>query len=170
MSAGVPKARLLQFQAHLGDLLDRLPVPANLRARDYFAWLPPAGVLPIAGPSPRGVSATTFFRDMTVRFPRPPNFGGEDGPAFMDGARLPAMLRDATLYPPLDTSAGEALWLYRVRENRLARDRATAAAATGAAVVVFANAQLPYFGSPRLDVSRFNYANYSSAQAGPGGI
>jgi hypothetical protein len=106
-----------------------------------------------------------FFQNMTVRFPRPPNYGSEDGPVFMDGPRLPALLRDATRYPPLHTASNEALWLYRVRENRRARDTGS----NVAAILVFANAQMPYYGSPRFDVARFNYANYSSALNGPGG-
>jgi hypothetical protein len=162
------EARFAQFQAHLSDLLATMPVPANLRARDHFRWLPAAGVLPVAGPDPRGVSATTFFGDMKVRFPRLPRFAGNAGPVFMDGARLPPLLRDATRYPPVDTREGEALWLYRVRENRLARD--LAAAGAGTAVIVFASGEMPYYGSPRFDVSRWDYANYSSTQTGPAGI
>jgi hypothetical protein len=159
------EARWLQFQAHLADLLESVPIPANLQAREYFRWLPPAGLLPIVGPSPRGVTANMFFRNMTVRFPQPPRYAPDDGPVFMDGQRLGPLLREAIHYPPLHTASNEAFWLYRVRENRRARD-------TGSnvpAMLVFANAQMPYFGSPRFDVARFNYANYSSALNGPGG-
>ena len=84
----------------------------------------------------------------------------------MEGARLPALLHEATGYPPLDASGSEALCLYRVRENSYARDQGSSAAA----VMVFASSQLPYYASPRFDVSRCNYANYSSAQFCPGGI
>jgi hypothetical protein len=160
------EARFFQFQTQIGQLLEKSTFPASIKAHDYFRYLPSAGLLTLAGPGPKGVSATTFFQDLAVRYPRPPRFDSKDGPVFMEGARLKALLRDALSYPAIDASGKEAVWLYRLRENRAA---IAAEAGLRQTVIAFAHGQMPYYGSPRFDAAYFDYGNYSSVLLGPGG-
>lgn len=160
------EARFFQFQNHMDQLLEELAFPTNIKASGYFRYLPSAGFLIIAGPSPKGISATTFFQDLTVRYPRVPRFDSKDGPIFMEGSRLKALLRDALSYPAIDVSSKEVIWLYRVRENRVAIPTKASFRQT---VIAFVHGQMPYYGSPRFDAAYFDSSNYSSVLLGPGG-
>jgi hypothetical protein len=169
------RARFLQFQSHVADLAAQASLPGNIQARQNFRYLPPAGLLPIESGARRGLTVAAFFQDVTVRYPRPPRYGLEDGPEFLDGPRLLALLSAAYQHSALDLQAlgpasrtSEAVWLYRVRENTRAIDRSQVPAPTR--LVVFASGEMPYFGSPRFDVARWNYGNYSSSWVGPGGL
>jgi hypothetical protein len=66
------------------------------------------------------------------------------------------LLRESARYPPVDLQNEEMIWLYAVRENQRALD-------TGINVqpyVVFANANLTFYGEPRLDRAHWNYSNF----------
>ena len=139
------EAMLRQFQQHLGALRDvnALPVHAN----DAFRWLPPAGLVPLGGITGAiGVDAAQFFDGFTQR-----------GPMFIEGARVSALLRLATRFPPIRTGDPELVWLYLVRENR----QPQGGVVPTQPYLLFALGRLPCQVVPRFDVSHWDYANYA---------
>jgi hypothetical protein len=138
-------AAILQFQAHLDALWT--PSAPQVRMKDHFEKLPPAGVVPLGG---SGASAAfdylRLFDGMTTR-----------GPVYVEGARVGALLERAAWFPPIDVSSREVVWLYLVRENGRARD-------SGAGVrpyLIFTSGHVPYQADARFDLAKFNYANYA---------
>src|SRR5204862_2709109 len=101
------EAMVSQFQAQIEDMLLSGVQTSQIAARDWFAYLPPVGLLPIAsGTLGRGFDYGRFFSQMTYR-----------RPIYIEGAQLRPLLREAIDYPPIDTSSGVVVWLYLVREN-----------------------------------------------------
>jgi hypothetical protein len=142
-------AMFLQFQAQIAELT---PVSGGLAvtARADFGHLPPLGIIPVAEETDAtDLRATAFFTGMTYR-----------SPVFIDAAALEPLLRDSLLYPPIDTRAGEMIWLYRVRENRIAVDRA-GNGGPPRSYLVFATGHIPWRGDAQADLASFNYANYA---------
>jgi hypothetical protein len=159
------EAMVLQFQAQLDDLLkgengfSSKVLPASLTAQDYFAWLPPAGLLKVAeAVDDEGIQLGTFFKNMKVR-----ELKKKEDPLYIEGAGLDGLLREALAYPPMgaeimdpdcgDPEQKEMVWVYHVRENeRVAKaDR----------YLAFANGHIPYRGEARFDVNYWDYANYA---------
>lgn len=161
-------ARFLQFQEHLASIIVDSSIPTSIRADAWFRYLPPAGVFPLTGAS-KGLQLATFLQDIPLDYPRPPIYSANDGPVFLEGARLAPLLDQSFTYPPTRLSADigdrTALWVYRLRENAFAND--TAPGSTSAAAIVFASAQMPYAATPRFDVARFGYSNYFASVSGP---
>jgi hypothetical protein len=124
----------------VSDLGLRDASPPTVRARDHFDRLPAAGLVPVGGGS---FDPTSFFSGLKVR-----------GPAFIEGAKLDALLRMSLRLAPVSVASPEAVWLYVVRENV----QAGSADGTGQAVV-FANGHLPYAADARFDLSYWNFAN-----------
>ena len=145
------EAMLFQFQEQLASVVDEAPNPAAIHAVDFFRWLPPAGVLPVAGGAPaRAVDHAAFFNTIVFR-----------NPVFLEGARLEPLLRDSLRYPALDLLDPTMVWIYGTRE-------ATQAIAAGGAGVpraayIFASGQLPYYANARFDVSRWDFTNFSAS-------
>lgn len=140
------EAMFLQFQNQLATLTAGSDV-RNLVARDKFVQLPAAGMLPMSGDSAGDTAAiASFFSGCKVR-----------GPAFIEGARLEALLRDSYSYPPIDPKRKELIWLYWVRENRQAIDLGRDPKPR--ACLVFSSGHMPYQGDARFDVANWNYAN-----------
>ncbi len=148
----VGQAMFLQFQRHI---LDGAAPSGNLSpiaARTHFRYLPPAGVIPVPEESDQtDAAATRFFAGMTYR-----------GPAFINAARLEALLRESLMYPAIDTQSPELIWLYRVRENRIAIDFASAGRPRS--YLVFASGHLPYRADAQFDLGYWNYGNYALAR------
>jgi hypothetical protein len=161
-------ARFLQFQEHLASVIADSSIPTSIRADAWFRFLPPAGVFPLTGAG-KGLQLPTFLQDIPLDYPRPPIYSANDGPVFLEGARLAPLLDQSFSYPPTQLTAEvnerTALWVYRLRENAFAND--TAPGSTSAAAIVFASAQLPYAATPRFDVARFGYSNYFASVTGP---
>jgi hypothetical protein len=169
------EARLLQFQAQLRDLTAEAVNRAGWRVESYFRFLPAAGVITSGGPG--GLAPADFFANCVTRFPRPPEHLINAGPVFADGARLAHLLADSLTYPAIDLSADAAasggvsrrlIWLYRIQENQ--RDIDSTLLDPERACYVFAHGQMPFVGTPRFDVARWDYANYTSRLTGPGGL
>lgn len=143
------EALFLQFQDHIEKLRLEALNPAAVRATDHFAYLPPAGVLPLGGYiGTRGFDYLKFFEGLTVR-----------APISIEGARLAPLLEMARAYPPLELAKKELLWLYVVRENQQAM---SGVGPKPQPYLVFASGHIPYWGDPRFDVSKWNHANYAS--------
>ncbi len=149
----VGRAMFLQFQSHIDTLATPGGDLGSVTALGNFRYLPPAGVIPVLeGTDTTDAMATRFFKGMTYR-----------GPAFVNAARVEPLLRSSWCYPPIDTAGGEMVWLYRVRENRLAIDN-PAGGTVPRSYVVFANGHLPYQADAEFDLAYWNYSNYVIAR------
>jgi hypothetical protein len=139
----------LQFQAQLAALPATLgPGVLSVAATDYFYYLPAGGLIPVGnGTSPSGLDYLKFFSGRTYR-----------NPVFIEGAKLERILRSSFLYPPIDLSRQELLWVYQVRENQQAIDNKSTPAP--ALYMLFTNGQMAFEGEARYDLNYFNYANY----------
>lgn len=114
-------------------------------APDTFRFMPPVGLLPLGGiAGTTGFDSTSFFASFTTR-----------GPLFIEGARVPPLLRLASTYPPITVGDPELVWLYLVRENRQPATGVPAAQP----YLIFALGRLPCQVVPRFDVSHWDYAN-----------
>ncbi|MCB8983615.1 MAG: hypothetical protein H6659_07310 [Ardenticatenaceae bacterium] len=137
-------AIFLQFEEQITQLVQTNPATAvTIQATDYFRYLPPAGLLRLNAGTQPGVSANTFFTGI----PAPAS------PITLEGACLLPLLHAARHYPPIDLLRGEAIWLYRVREND----------ASGAAqpYLLFTSGHMPPMTYSRFDVNRWNYFHFS---------
>jgi hypothetical protein len=143
--AAASEATVMQFQEHIETL--RLGATPFTKASDAFRWLPPAGLLPIAGIAGAvGFDSNGFFSGLTTR-----------GPMFIEGARVRPFLRLATTFPPITVADPDLVWLYLVRENRQPLGGVTPMQP----YLLFALGRLPCQVVPRFDVSRWNFANYA---------
>ncbi len=79
-------------------------------------------------------------------------------PAFIEGARLHELCREALRYPPIRLSDPEFIRLYLVRENRQAVDAGTAPTRPA---LLFVNGHVPDRSDPHYDLAYWNYATYS---------
>lgn len=107
LPAAEAAAAFMQFRDHAASFLDAgTPMPAGqVKASDWFLFLPPAGVLPLPSGARAGFSAAAFFGGG-----RPVN-----GPAPLDAARIPPLLRASLEHAPLDAAdEGGRVWLYSV--------------------------------------------------------
>lgn len=138
-------ATLFQFQDHLADLLGVPGPPPSVTAKESFRWLPAVGLLPLPTSGVRGVSEASFLQDITRRDPTP----------FMDGTRLRELLDLALDHPPIDLSAPEMIWTYQIRQNH-----PPPPAGSVNPYVVFASGFLPFLGTARFDVARWDRSNF----------
>ena len=145
------EAMLFQFQEQLAAVIEKAVSPSAIRAVDYFRWLPPAGVLPVAGGAAgKVVNHVTFFDTIVYR-----------APVFLEGARLEPLLHASLRYPAFDLSDPTMVWIYGTRES----SQALSAGGTTVplASYIFASGQLPYYASARFDVSQWDYSNFSAS-------
>jgi hypothetical protein len=155
----------LQFKAHLDDLSKPDGDFGTVTAQSHFRYLPPVGIIPIVGETKTSdAQATKFFNGMTYR-----------SPVFINAARVESLIRESLCYPSIDTQTldpetgkkdprkGEMVWLYRVRENRIAIDFASGGEKPRS-YLVFASGHLPYIGDAQIDLASFNYSNYALAR------
>jgi hypothetical protein len=142
------EAAIWQFQAQLDQLLSSTlsdGLLATLQAPDYFRYLPPVGLLPVSNDGSRGFEIAAFFSGQPHREPE-----------YLEGAGLRAVLELALAYEPLDVSASELVWLYRIRQNAQAIDQGS----TVRSCVLFTSGQLPPMAAARYDVARWSYSQY----------
>jgi hypothetical protein len=119
-----------------------------IAAADRFAFLPPAGILPVAGPtSPLGFDRVVFFGDQA-----------SSDVALLDAAQLRPLLEESLAHAPIPVG-GERIQLYTVRENV----DAVAAGATTQLVVVFARQTLRFRGAARFGMSAWGSARTAQA-------
>lgn len=147
------QAMFRQFQAHIAELLPPSGALSGVSAQSHFHYLPPVGVIPVDQASVGDdVAEARFFAGMTHR-----------APVHLNGARLEALVRLSLCFPPIDTQGKEMVWLYRVRENRMARDFASQAPLPRA-YLVFASGHLPYAADAQFDLAYWNYGNFALAR------
>jgi hypothetical protein len=145
-------AMFLQFQEQINDMVEfgvGGTALTSIAATDYFRYLPPAGVVPIANiKGSVGFDYLQFFSGRTYW-----------GPTFIEGATLEPMLHRSELFPPIDFNNQEMFWLYRERENMQSALSNTSPSAQP--FILFANGHLPYEGAAQFNLSYWNYANYA---------
>jgi hypothetical protein len=142
------EAALFQFQDHVADLVDELGAVqrSQLRASDYFTFLPPVGTVPIDRSNRTGLYPPTFFSGLTAR-----------EPLFLEGAKLRGLMATAPDFDAFRIQSDVLIWRYHVREDVQSGD------ADEPSYLVFANGFVPFAAEPQYNLSRWNYANY-----GPG--
>ncbi len=120
----------------------------EIRAVDYFRYLPPAGILPLASADDSaGFDLENFFGDRPL-----------DDIAMLEGERLPPLLREAAAHEPIDLLSDEKIQLYLVRENF----QAAQAGQIKQLSLVFAKRTVPYCGTARFDeaLSKWNLSRF----------
>jgi len=146
------EADFLQFQEQVQALLASTAnqaARAAMRAVDFFRYLPPAGMIPLAGfGSASGFDSLQFFAGHTTR-----------GPVFIEGILLEPLLRESVCYLPIDLNDQQMVWLYAVRENM--QSVAASPIDRPAASLVFATGHIPYNGNPHFDLSRWDFGNFA---------
>ena len=147
------EAGYLQFQAQIA-YLSRQEVPQatldSIKASDYFAYLPAAGVIPLTGMgSARGFDYDMFFQGLSVR-----------EPIYVEGARVSWLLRQSFVVPPIYISGPEStfMWLYLTRENQQALT--TGGGTSAQSYLVYSSGYLPFIGDARYDLNRYENSNY----------
>ncbi len=148
------EARFLQFQTQIEELRTTLSTAdlAGLRVGDLFRYLPPAGLLPLAGIGTfRGFDVRPFFRDQVTRLTA--SFDGD----YVEAPMVRRILTDSLAYPPIDLSTREVIWIYNVHQAPMPNR-------TPLPYIVFASAHMPYYGEPRYNANTFNFSRYDQGQ------
>jgi hypothetical protein len=147
------EATFQQFQNQIEYLLATETSPHLIRAKDYFRYLPPVGIIPITlTGSSDAFDFAEFFTGVTFH-----------DAVYTDGARVAGLLREACHYPPVDlhnpvdVESTELFWLYNVRQNTQAQ---AAGAASVKSYLIFSSGQMPFVGEAQFDVSRWSYSNF----------
>ena len=144
------RAIFMQFQTQIAELASPFVLPSGVTASSHFLQLPPVGIIPVPEETnATDAQATHFFTGLTYR-----------GPAYINGARLESLVRESLSYPPIETKSGEFVWLYRVRENRMAIDFQTTTPPPRS-YLVFASGHLPYRADAQFDGAYWNDGNYA---------
>jgi len=133
------EAMFLQFQDQLGQLLTTQSNPGVIGASQFFNYLPPAGILPLAGATASpGFAYQVFFTQETYH-----------DPVFIRHARVEALVRQAVSYRPVNLQNNESVWLYQVVEG-----------AKILPYLVFTSIEVPFLGQAQFDVSSFDFSNF----------
>jgi hypothetical protein len=142
-------AMFLQFEAQVDDLIDAnssQSVLGTIDATQYFQFLPPAGILRMAGVAALGFDPAKFFASKTYR-----------GPLFIEGAKVGPLVHTSFAYPPVDLTNPEMVWLYWVRENL---EPGVQPSPTTQPYLIFTNGHVPFQALAQFDLNYWNYANF----------
>jgi len=140
------EAMIKQFDEQIKDSEPDKNDYREIIAADYFEFLPPAGILPLA------TSGTPFGFDLEVFF------GGRQlkNAAMSDGEKLRPLLREALSHEPINLKSDEKIQLYLIRENFTAVQAKQIKQIT----LVFAKRCLPYYGTARFDFAQWNLSRF----------
>jgi hypothetical protein len=141
------EAMFLQFEDQIEELLAMLGSPQSAAASTYFAYLPPAGVLPVAssGGAP-GFDPDTFFGSQA-----------SNDIAEMDADLVRPLLHESLWHEPIAVGSAERIQLYLIHEN----EAAVAAGTVRQAALVFAKHSLSYRGIARFGKARFKRSRFA---------
>ncbi|OGW36640.1 MAG: hypothetical protein A2X58_09335 [Nitrospirae bacterium GWC2_56_14] len=152
------EAMFLQFQEQL-DGINSSELEL-MKTRDYFRYLPPAGILPLAAKKgSRGIKLANFASGLTLRDKEILEALTFPDRIFIEGAKLRPLLRKAIQYPAIDLKSNELIWTYLIRENIQEIDKS--APRPPQPCLVFTNGQIPFAGDARFDLSYWDYSNYA---------
>ena len=143
------EAMFLQFQQHIQDIRLNQGTLETMVATDRFEYLPPVGLLPVGGVrSSRGFDYKSFFRNKTFR-----------EPTHVESARVNELFHEALLYPPIELSSPEMLWLYYVQQNR--QTIFTTSSIPPQGYLIFVNGHMSNRGEARFDLNHWDYGNFA---------
>jgi hypothetical protein len=141
------EAVFAQFQAQIDDMLAAGAPLGGVTAAERFTFLPPVGVVPIAGPgSPGGFDADEFFGAQ-----------GSDDLATTNATLLRALVQESLDHDPIEVGGGERVQRYVIWEN----EQAVAAGQVSRRVLVFARRTMPYRGIARYGRARFGVSRFA---------
>jgi hypothetical protein len=145
--AAEAEATFLQFE----DEVAELPMGTSLStvaAAERFEFLPPVGIVPIAGKGSLGFDADAFL-------------GGQASTdlATTDAALIPALIQESFAHGPIAVGGDETVQRYLVWEN----EQALEAGQTNRRVLVFARRTLAYRGIARYGRARFGISRFAPA-------
>jgi hypothetical protein len=142
-------AMFLQFEAHVNELIQANPsqaVVGTISASQYFKFLPPMGILRLAGATSLGFDYVNFFGPKIYR-----------GPMFIEGAKLGPLAQGSFFYPPVDLTNPEMVWLYWVRENL---EPGVQPSPSTQPYLIFTNGHVPFQGVAQFDLNYWSYADF----------
>jgi hypothetical protein len=133
------ESMFLQFQDQISELTSTQSNLSSIGAGQYFNYLPPVGILPLAGVAGAdGFTYQSFFVTGTYK-----------PPVFIPAARMEGVVRTAMSYRPVNAWNNEAVWLYQVVEG-----------ATVLPYLIFTSIYAPFQGSAQFDLSNFDFSNF----------
>lgn len=145
------EATYLQFQEHIKLLFKPFleqGAEVSIDAKDYFYYLPSAGMIPLLpGEYENESSGSVFFSSMEF-----------SPPIFMEGRLLRNLIQLSFSYEPIELQKNEFIRLYYVRENMQSLNNNPGKGVKP--YLVFSAGYLPFMGNPLYDLSRFDYSNY----------
>jgi hypothetical protein len=149
------EARFLQFQEHIDAITKEGTGAISFNATDRFDFLPPVGVIPIAGDASAGwIDWGSFFGGR-----------GSNDVAALDASVLRPLLNDSFYHEPinlalLDSFHGrQKIQLYIIWENL----NAMLGGFTTELSMVFASRTLPYRGTARFGPAQWNFGRFASS-------
>jgi hypothetical protein len=152
------EARLLQFQAHLAEILATSANPSTLEALTTFRFLPPAAFLPINGVRAEGtvLKQAVSTGGRVVDYDR--FFGSHvhGAPRFIESARIGPLVRESFACPPIDLTSEQMFRLYVVRENV----QAVESGVKTVPYMIVASPHVRFHADARFDVSRWDYSSF----------
>ena len=150
------EAAFHQFQVHVAGLPKHEPTGdlLDVTLTDYFRYLPAACLVPLVNSAGRpGIVPETFLSDYPAR-----------APVYAEGHRVPPLLAQAMVTPPVDLVQRTALRTYRIREADAAREfpDTVPERPSGASTpyLLVASGYLPRIGNPRYDLAHWEFAHY----------
>lgn len=151
------EAVFLQFEGQVEDIIQSKEKLESIEAKNYFSYLPAAGMIPISGSylntymEKNGVKSSAkadgfnpdiFFKNVTIRTP-----------VIIEGVKVEALMRDSLSYSPIDLARNEMMWLYLVRENLKSMEQP---------YIIFTSGHIPYQGDAKYDLARFGNVFYEN--------
>lgn len=140
------EAMIKQFADHIESSEPEINDYREAKAIDFFQYLPPVGMLPLATSiSKNGFNLENFFGDKRL-----------EEIAMLEGEKLQPLLREALSHEPIDLNSDEKIQVYLITENFLAAQAKQIKQIT----VVFAKRSLPYFGTARFDFAGWDLSRF----------
>jgi hypothetical protein len=138
-------AMMQQVQDQIEDAYTQESDLSGVAASDRFAYLPPAGMLPLqTAEFPKGFDPLVFFGQLAPK-----------AIATMDGAAMRSLFAEALNHDPIDVSSIANVQFYVIIENYIAVQAGSGAQLT----LVFASKYLT-----RRETARFNFANFGAGR------
>jgi hypothetical protein len=142
------EAMMQQFADQIESLQIEETDLRAIEADDYFRFLPPAGLLPIASSSANyGFDLDEFFGPK-----------GSEEIALLEGSRLRTLLNESLTHEPVDMDTDEKIQLYFMRENLEAVEQGQNAQLA----LIFARHSLPYYGVARFGRAEWNTSRFAA--------
>jgi hypothetical protein len=141
------EAVFLQFQEHIDTIVVSGDDASKIAAADRFDFLPAVGLLPLALGTRPGFDVLRFFAPEAL----------SRDIAMMDGARLRTLVRESYWHDPIVLADRSRIQLYYVLENV----QASRAGRPVTPVVVFASQTLPYRGTARYGIARWEQGRFA---------